>query len=113
VAFSPDGTRIGSGGADNTLRVWDRATEKPVGDPLTGHTGPVTGVAFSPDGHRIVSGSWDNTIRLWPTFSDAASALCAKLTANMSHKQWREWVSRDIEYITVCPDLPVAPDESR
>jgi hypothetical protein len=31
----------------------------------------------------------------------------------MSHKQWRKWVSpdiADIDYIKVCPDVPVAPD---
>jgi hypothetical protein len=36
--------------------------------------------------------------------------LCAKLTVNMSHKQWNDWVSPDIEYIKACPDLPIAPD---
>ena len=68
-------------------------------------------MAFSPDGTRIVSGSADNTVRLWPAYPDPASALCAKLTTNMSHQQWRDWVSPDIDYIKVCPDLPVAPDE--
>ena len=36
-------------------------------------------------------------------------AMCAKLNQNMSHKEWREWVSPDIDYMKVCPDLPVAP----
>jgi hypothetical protein len=36
--------------------------------------------------------------------------LCAKLTTNMSHKQWREWVSPDIGYIKTCSELPIAPD---
>jgi len=31
----------------------------------------------------------------------------------MSRQQWRDWVSPDIDYFKVCPDLPVAPDESR
>ena len=110
VAFSPDGTRIASGSSDKTVRVWDAATGQPVGQPLTGHTDAVTSVAFSPDGTRIASGSDDSTVRLWPAFPDAAAALCAKLTTNMSHQQWRDWVSPDIDYIKVCPDLPIAPD---
>ena len=110
VAFSPDGTRIASGSYDNTVRLWDADTGQPVGQPLTGHTDAVSSVAFSPDGNRIVSGSADNTVRLWPAYPDPASALCAKLTTNMSHQQWRDWVSPDIDYIKVCPDLPVAPD---
>jgi len=28
--------------------------------------------------------------------------LCTKLTTNMSHQQWRDWVSPDIDYIEVC-----------
>ena len=36
--------------------------------------------------------------------------MCAKLTTNLSDKQWRDWVSPDIDYIRVCPDLPVPPD---
>ena len=110
VAFSPDGRRIVSGGGDNTLRVWDAGTGQPVGAPLTGHTDGVSSVAFSPDGRRIASGSYDKTVRVWPTFSDPASAMCAKLSTNMSHKQWRDWVSPAIDYIKVCPNLSVPPD---
>ena len=36
--------------------------------------------------------------------------MCANLTTNMSHQQWHDWVSPDIDYIKGCPDLPIAPD---
>ena len=110
VAFSPDGKRIASGTDDNTVQLWNIESGQPVGPPLTGHTGAVNSVAFSPDGQRIVSGSADHTLRLWPAYPDPASAMCAKLTTNMSHQQWREWVSPDIDYIEACPGLPIPAD---
>ena len=39
---------------------------------------------------------------------NAESALCAKLATNMNHHQWNAWVSRGIDYVPVCPDLPPA-----
>ncbi len=65
VAFSPDGSRIVSGGVDSTVRVWETKTGQPIGEALTGHTGQVWGVAFSHDGRRIVSGGLDGTVREW------------------------------------------------
>ena len=65
VAFSPDGSMIVTGSGDTNLQIWDVATQKPIGAPLTGHTDNVNSVAFSPDGRRIVSGSRDATLHLW------------------------------------------------
>ncbi len=66
-------------------------------------------VAYSPDGGRIVSGSSDMTLRLWPAAPKVwADELCAKLTRNMRCKEWREWVSADIDYVEQCPGLPIS-----
>jgi WD40 domain-containing protein len=87
----------------------------PFPEPAVGalHVARCVSVAFSPDGTRIASGSVDNTVRVWPVYPDAISAMCAKLTANMSHQQWRDWVSPDIDYIEACPGLPISPDGPR
>jgi WD40 repeat protein len=81
VAFSPDGRRIVSGSWDNSLRLWDAASGKPIGPPLQGHTDSVYSVAFSPDGRRIVSSSQDNTLRLWagPAWQESLPLACHKL----------------------------------
>jgi WD40 repeat protein len=57
AAFSPDGTRIVSGGSqDRMAKVWDARTGRLLLE-FKGHSAPVTSAAFSPDGSRIVTGS--------------------------------------------------------
>ena len=56
VAFSPDGKILATGSNDGTVRLWDVATRRQIGSPLTGHTGAVYSVAFSPDGKILASG---------------------------------------------------------
>ncbi len=72
VAFSPDGSRIVSGGGDGSLRLWDANTGAALGEPLRGHEDGVSSVAFSPDGSRIVSGGGDGSLRLWDSNTGAA-----------------------------------------
>ena len=64
LAFSPDGTRIATASWDHTARLWDAATGKPLGEPMT-HGDLVECVAFNPDGMRIATASADHTARLW------------------------------------------------
>jgi WD40 repeat protein len=64
AAFSPDGTRVVTASWDNTARVWNASTGRPVTPPLA-HHGAVWAAGFSPDGTRVVTASADQTARVW------------------------------------------------
>ncbi len=64
AAFSPDGSRLASGGRDGRLWLWDVATGDRVGT-FDGHGDYIWSVAFHPDGSRIATGSGDGTVRQW------------------------------------------------
>lgn len=66
--WSPDGTKIASGGYDHTVQVWKANTGRQL---LTyqGHTDSVYDVAWSPDGSVIASASQDQTLHVWECLS--------------------------------------------
>lgn len=109
IVFGPDDQRAVSGSRDGTVRLWDVAAREPIGKSFQGASGMVVNLAVSADGERFAVGAVDSTTRVWPATASPEN-LCAKLTANMSERQWDEWVSPDIDYVKTCPDLPVAPD---
>ncbi|HJQ30577.1 MAG TPA: adenylate/guanylate cyclase domain-containing protein [Pyrinomonadaceae bacterium] len=64
VAWSPDGKRLGSGGYDGTVRVWDTENGRLL-HTLKGHAGGALSVAWSPDGRSLASGGGDSAVRVW------------------------------------------------
>ncbi|MBI5932002.1 MAG: serine/threonine protein kinase [Chloroflexi bacterium] len=89
VAFNPDGSKIASGGDDNTVRIWETRTGSEL-SVLQGHTNNVHSVAFSPDGTQLVSGGADGKIWLW-NVADGSGVLLG------GH-------SRSVEEVAFSPD---------
>jgi WD40 repeat protein/serine/threonine protein kinase len=66
VAFSPDGSKLASGGKDHTVRIWDATTGQAL-RTLNGHSDEVNGVAFSPDGATLVTAGQEGRLCVWDT----------------------------------------------
>jgi WD40 repeat protein len=61
VDWSPDGSQLGSGSEDETIRVWDVTTRDTV-RVLQGPRDRITQVKWSPDGSKIASVAIDHMI---------------------------------------------------
>ena len=109
VAFAHDHPWIVSGYADGAVRVWDATSYQLIGASFMEDRVWVPSVAISEDDRRILSGNVDGSLQLWPTPKDLTGRLCDKLSANISPREWREWVSPTDDYVAACHDLPVPP----
>jgi WD40 repeat protein len=66
LRFTPDGTRLVSGGEDFTVRVWELATGKLLADMTAPQTHEIKCLAVSPDGKYALSGHGSyGGVKLW------------------------------------------------
>ena len=70
LAWSPDGSRIVTGGDDRIARVWDAETGEEVLS-IRGHTASIRTLAWSPDGQWIATGQVGGVIRVWNAREDS------------------------------------------
>ncbi|HEY4248689.1 MAG TPA: WD40 repeat domain-containing protein [Lacunisphaera sp.] len=66
IVFWPDGSKIATAGADQTIRTWDVATRKEI-DVMRGHENEVWRLTLLPDHLTLMSGSKDGVVALWDT----------------------------------------------
>ncbi|MEV4138503.1 pentapeptide repeat-containing protein [Dactylosporangium sp. NPDC049742] len=85
VAWSPDGTRLATGGNDG-VRVWNATTgEEHL--QFAGHTDWVRSVTWSPDGTRLATGGNDG-VWIWNTATGAEHRHLAGHTSSVEAVAW-------------------------
>lgn len=72
ITVSPDGKWLATGGAGNTIKLFNLADGKP-GATLAGPTAGITEVRFSADSAKVYASSLDKTVRIW-NLADGAAA---------------------------------------
>lgn len=98
LAFSANGSRLATGSADGTVRVWDPHTGEQL-LVLRGHSAAVSSVSFSPDGSRLASASRDGTVRVWALdLDDLAEIAERELTRTFTDEECRQYL-----HVPTCP----------
>lgn len=64
VSYSPDGSRLGSGGGDGAVRFWNTTTSLPMHTCL-GHKNHILCACWTPDGKTFITADRNGEIRIW------------------------------------------------
>ncbi len=97
VAWSPNGQRIASGGADRTVQIWN-----PDGTNIStylGHSASVSAVAWSSDSLFIASGSADKTAQVWPSYDTSNTSLVVTYHNHTNNVRTIAWPNHDGTHI--------------
>jgi WD40 repeat protein/DNA-binding SARP family transcriptional activator len=68
IAYSPNGRLLATASIDDTVRIWDARTGRPL--RILYHPDPVDAVAFGPSSDRIATLDYAGTIRIWDACTD-------------------------------------------
>jgi WD40 repeat protein len=74
VCFDATGERLGSAGADGSVKIWELKTEQKE-RTLKGHIGSALAVDFNPKGDRITSSGIDGKILAWDLETDRSKVI--------------------------------------
>jgi len=87
IAFSPDGRTVASGHDDGSVRLFDVATHRLVGD-VPAFTKPVSALAFTPNGDRIAAAGEVRAIKIYDAATHKELRNLASHTDRIAALSW-------------------------
>jgi WD40 repeat protein len=111
IAYSPDGKTLAytSGEMRFNVVLWDL----PNGMPRAILEGSATTLSmmFTPDGKQLVTGHSNGHVALWDVDVEGwPRRACEIANRNLTREEWKAFISEDLPYRAVCPELPVPTD---
>jgi WD40 repeat protein len=97
LAFTPDSSRLLSGSADSTLRVWDVKTGQCV-RIVQGYAVSFYDLDWSPDGTHLISGGTDGLVTIWDVSGETPPRVLHGHTWVVSGVRW----SPNGRYLSSC-----------
>ena len=118
IALSPDGRLLvtrsqgpslqpggGRGFINERINLWDVATRRSLGRPLTGPTSYVKAMSITPDGRALITAGWDEKIIIWDLAIELwQSRACRRANRNLTLEEWQRYLPGE-PYRMTCPDL--------
>ncbi|MFI1014729.1 helix-turn-helix domain-containing protein [Streptomyces sp. NPDC020965] len=94
LAYSPDGRILVSGGSTGTVRLWDTASNRPLGGPLLTSGDSVVSLSFSKDGKTLTVDGDHTPPRTYPVDPDrVADAVCERSGGGLHADEWKQHIS--------------------
>lgn len=82
VCESPNGALVASGSVDNTIKIWDLATNTCT-KSFEGHYKSITVIKFDSNGGLLLSGSCDSSVKLWDMWTGKCLESFDSLNCNI------------------------------
>ncbi|MEV8632270.1 serine/threonine-protein kinase [Streptosporangium sp. NPDC051023] len=103
-AYSPSGDVVAARTDERSVALWDVATGRRLGAPITAGAGELRSLAFTADGSQLVVVDSAGALTEHPVDPQrVANAVCERAGRTLSAEEWRAYLN-DIPYRNVCPN---------
>ena len=106
LEFSANDMFLASASFDGTVQIFLTANYDLSPLVLKDHDSWVSSLSFTNDDKTLVTGTMSSKIKRYPTNIDQMSTdICALISRNLTEKEWKRFVAKDIKYEKTCPAI--------